>query len=148
MVSTGASKNSSDFEGGEFRTAGTSIETGFTTDCRIAQPAMARLRTKIKIPTLAAKNAARMEHPRIVFSGLGTRYLLPGAGYFHAVRAGCVARDAFVQRFGDLFAVAVAAEFLFVGGAADEGNFRQDSRHGRFGQDDEAGFFYAAVAQS
>ena len=63
------------------------------------------------------------------------------------MRAGCIVRDAFVQRLGDLLAVAVAAEFLLIGGTAYEGNFRQNSGHRCLGENYVRGFFHAAVAQ-
>src|ERR1700732_3526658 len=72
--------------------------------------------------------------------------LLGCARYFYAFGIRRVARDAFVEGFGDLLAVAVAAEFLFVGGTGHERDFRQNSWHGAFGEDDESGFFDAAVA--
>ena len=43
------------------------------------------------------------------------RGLLRGAGDFHGMGASRVAGDAAVEGFGDLFAVAVTAQFLFVG---------------------------------
>jgi len=64
------------------------------------------------------------------------------------MRTGGVACDAFVERFSDLFAVAIAAQFLFVGGAADEGDFRENPGHGGFSEDYVGGFLYAAIAQA
>ena len=71
-----------------------------------------------------------------------------GAGDLDGMRVGRVPRDPLVERFRDLLAVAVAAQPLFVGRAADEGNFRQNSGHRGFGQDDESGLFDATVAQA
>src|ERR1039457_1373982 len=81
---------------------------------------------------------------------VGTRDpgLLAGAGDLDAARSRRVPRNAFVQRFRDLLAVAVAAELLLVGGTADERDFRQNSGHGAFGEDDESGFFNATIAQA
>ncbi len=76
------------------------------------------------------------------------RPLLPGACDFHAARASRIACDAFVQRFGDLLAVAVAAQLLLVGGTADERNFGENSRHSGLGKNHVGGFFHAAVAES
>jgi hypothetical protein len=65
-----------------------------------------------------------------------------------AVGASGIPRNALVQRFGDLFTVAIAAQLLLVGGTADERNFRQDPWHRAFRQHHEAGFPDAAVAQT
>src|ERR1700732_2911772 len=65
-----------------------------------------------------------------------------------AVGASGIPRNALVQRFGDLFPVAIAAQLLLVGGTADERNFRQDPWHRAFRQHHEAGFPDAAVAQT
>ncbi len=59
--------------------------------------------------------------------------LLRGARYFYAFGTRRVTRDAFVEGFGDLLAVAVAAKFLFVGGTGYERDFCQDSWHRAFG---------------
>src|SRR5579864_9350968 len=69
-------------------------------------------------------------------------------GNFHAVGTGCVACDSSVESFGDLFPIAAAAQFLFVGRTANERDFRQNSRHRAFGKHDEAGFLDTAVAQA
>ena len=74
--------------------------------------------------------------------------LLTCASYFYRAGVRSVPRNALVQRLGDLLAVAVAAESLLIGGTADEGNFRQNSGHGSFGQHHEAGFFNSAIAQA
>ena len=69
---------------------------------------------------LCGPKSARLVVPFPVL--LGTRYsvLFSRAGHLYAARVRRVARDAFVQRFGNLLAVSVAAQLLFVRRAADE----------------------------
>ena|ERR1700688_3599625 len=69
---------------------------------------------------LCEPKSARLVVPFPVL--LGTRYsvLFGRAGHLYAARVRRVARDAFVQRFGNLLAVSVAAQLLFVRRAADE----------------------------
>jgi hypothetical protein len=74
---------------------------------------------------------ANFESVPVGFSLRVTRYslLFVHARHLHPVRAHRVARNAPVQRLRDLLAVAVVAQLLFIGGTADERNFRQDRWH-------------------
>src|SRR5215813_564338 len=73
--------------------------------------------------------------------------LLRGAGDLYGLGSG-VAGDAAVEGFGDLLAVSVATEFLLIFRAGHERDFRKNPRHCTFGENDESGFFDAAVAQA
>src|ERR1700733_15240173 len=81
-------------------------------------------------------------YERQVGEGACSRRLFTRARHLHRMRTRRVARDAFVESFGNLLAVAVAAKFLFVGGTADKGDLRQNARHGAFGEDHESRFLH------
>jgi hypothetical protein len=88
--------------------------------------AISKLGKLLKTDTLAgsSKKNERLYQNKITRRwGKTIGYLLGRARDLHAVRSRRVARDAAIQRFGDLLAVTVAAQFLFVGGTADERNF-------------------------
>src|SRR5437899_4806903 len=101
-----------------------------------------RFRTATIMSTRSSSTAA------FVLISSRSQILFRRARHLYSLGRRRVARDAFVEGFGDLFAIAVAAEFLFVGGTGHEGDFCQDSWHRAFSEDDESRFFDGAIAQA
>jgi hypothetical protein len=75
--------------------------------------------------------SSNFESVPVGFSVRVTRYplLFAYARHLHRVRLSRVACNTPVQRLRNLLAVAVVAQLPFIGGTADERNFRQDRWH-------------------
>ena len=91
----------------------------------------------------AALNVAELR-----FYGSSSRRFRGRAGHLYISIGGLVVGDSAVERFGNLLAVGGALQIVFVGRAADEGDFGQDRGHRSAGQHYVVSFFDAAVAQA